>query len=623
MHQRGFAVLLAAATTLALPAVASAARLGVSQGQHGAFISYTAEPGETNNVRITLDGSRWNVSDTGATITGPLAASAPNPAAPNNYGYCKSVDAHHAYCYTLGAMANTIVHLGDKNDTYFQSASVSASTEDRNEIWGDAGDDTIQASGWIEILHGGDGNDTLITGDKYCDRFYGDAGNDTFRTSAPITCNAGLQGPQGGPGSDTFDFSNRGEAITATANSTSYPGIENFIGGSGNDVLTGDAGPNTLVGNKGNDTLNGLGGDDVLDPGIGKDTISGGEGGDTVTYASRTASVSLSDDGVANDGQSGENDNIGADVENLIGGKASDKLTGNASDNVFDGGGGTVSDTIVGGGGTDTVSYANRTSNLVVNLNDGLANDGAAGENDSLTGISNVIGGYGNDTITGTDLPAGIVKTPPPGSPAASSGRNILAGGPGNDTLNGLGGNDTLEGYGVPSPLLAFDNDVLNGGAGNDFLRGDTYNSIFFARGSDQFNGGAGIDTVDYSDRHAGVKAVIPNSGFSQDNGEAGEHDQIGADVENLTGGAGADTLTGNDAANVLQGMDGKDVLDGGRGSDTISGGAGNDQLSSRDGTADSDDCGAGFDGVTADSVDTLTGCEQVAPAAAFRSWLT
>jgi hypothetical protein len=47
--------------------------------------------------------------------------------------------------------------------------------------------------------------------------------------------------------------------------------IENALGGSGNDVLTGNAVANNLFGNAGNDVLIGLGGDDVIDGGAGID----------------------------------------------------------------------------------------------------------------------------------------------------------------------------------------------------------------------------------------------------------------------------------------------------------------------------------------------------------------
>ena len=74
---------------------------------------------------------------------------------------------------------------------------------------------------------------------------------------------------------------------------------------------------------------------------------------DTVSYSERFAPVIASLDGVANDGQSGEQDNI-LNAENLIGGVGNDTLTGNAARNVIRGG--TGDDLLRGGAGDDTLS---------------------------------------------------------------------------------------------------------------------------------------------------------------------------------------------------------------------------------------------------------------------------
>lgn len=98
--------------------------------------------------------------------------------------------------------------------------------------------------------------------------------------------------------------------------------------------------PVTLVGGTGNDTLEGGYGDDVLDGGPGADTLIGHQGIDTVTYERRTAGVVADADGVGDDGEPGERDNIATDVENLIGGAGPDTLTGSAAANLLVGGSG-------------------------------------------------------------------------------------------------------------------------------------------------------------------------------------------------------------------------------------------------------------------------------------------
>ena len=130
----------------------------------------------------------------------------------------------------------------------------------------------------------------------------------------------------------------------------------------------------------------------------------------TRLYWTRTVAVNVTLDGVANDGEAGENDVIAADVESAIGGDGDDTLTGDAADNdligwdgndTLDGRGG--ADDLYGMNGVDTVSYATHTAPVTVTL-DGAAGDGAAGENDNAA-TENVIGGSGDDTLTGRRRP--------------------------------------------------------------------------------------------------------------------------------------------------------------------------------------------------------------------------
>src|SRR5205085_821371 len=93
------------------------------------------------------------------------------------------------------------------------------------------------------------------------------------------------------------------------------------------------------------------------------DVLTGEGGVDTARYNLRTARVTVSLDGVANDGQTGEGDNVA--VENTVGGSGSDHLTGNAGANALSGGGGADvlngkggNDTLTGGGGRDRATFA-------------------------------------------------------------------------------------------------------------------------------------------------------------------------------------------------------------------------------------------------------------------------
>ena len=103
-------------------------------------------------------------------------------------------------------------------------------------------------------------------------------------------------------------------------------GDDTLVGAGGQDVVRGEDGADTVRGGAGDDTIDGGPGNDALDPGLGgnadHDTLAGGEGDDSVSYGLRSAPVATTKDGVANDGQAGEGDNIGLDIERITGGVA-------------------------------------------------------------------------------------------------------------------------------------------------------------------------------------------------------------------------------------------------------------------------------------------------------------
>jgi Ca2+-binding RTX toxin-like protein len=134
-------------------------------------------------------------------------------------------------------------------------------------------------------------------------------------------------------------------------------------GGVGNDTIHGGGGPDTILGGAGNDTLNGGGGDDVFVADDGADSIKGDTGRDSVNYADRTAGVNVSLDGVADDGETGEGDNVDATIEDVTTGSGNDTIAGSAAANVLDSGAGNDSlsglggdDKLSGGAGVDTYS---------------------------------------------------------------------------------------------------------------------------------------------------------------------------------------------------------------------------------------------------------------------------
>jgi hypothetical protein len=169
-------------------------------------------------------------------------------------------------------------------------------------------------------------------------------------------------------------------------------------------------------------TLNGVG--TPFAPGVVNEiVVNGGDGADTVTVEQTLAGVPLAI-------------RLGAGNDTV-------QLSNSAA----------VVGTLDGGSGSDTLSYAAylSTQPVAVNLTTGTATAVTGG----IQGFENVIGGQGNDTLTGDGL------------------ANVLQGGGGNDILVGLDGADTLDG-GAGGDLLSGGNgtDRLIGGTGEDLLIG-------------------------------------------------------------------------------------------------------------------------------------------------------
>jgi Ca2+-binding RTX toxin-like protein len=208
-------------------------------------------------------------------------------------------------------------------------------------------------------------------------------------------------------------------------------GADRLTGGPAADVLSGGDGADRLLGGDGADSLHGDAQNDVLDGGPGADSMHGEAGVDTATYAPRTEPVAvtiddLADDGGLLDGPEGARDDVATDVENVIGGSGDDSLTGSDAKNVLDGRAG--ADRYSGLAGVDTVTYSGRQEPVTVTI-DGLADDGGASDgaaDDVAVDVENVIGGSGDDSLTG------------------SGAANRLTGRPGADVLRGLQGADVL-----------------------------------------------------------------------------------------------------------------------------------------------------------------------------------
>ena len=343
-----------------------------------------------------------------------------------------------------------IVAAGDGDDLVYGDAG-------DDSVTGEAGNDTLYGGAGDDVLDGGIGDDVLVGG-VGDDELIGGEGIDTVSYLAGHSDSTGV----------TVDLST-GSAFGDEAGADTLDGIENVIGGTGDDTLIGDAAANRLDGSAGNDTLNGgagndvlLGGDgndvlnggdgdDVLRGGAGNDTIAGGAGFDTLDLSDATGAITLD---IAGGKVSGAG--IGADsfssIEAFLLGAGDDVLTGGNGDETFDGGAG--NDTLKGGAGDDTLS-----------------------------------GGLGNDTLDG------------------GSGDDVVAGGAGDDVLKAGSGDDVVDGGdGSDNIDAGSGDDIVTAGAGNDIVLGGS--------GDDTITGGAGNDTLSGG---SGQDAFVFAAGFGND----------------------------------------------------------------------------------------------------------
>ena len=137
--------------------------------------------------------------------------------------------------------------------------------------------------------------------------------------------------------------------------------------------------------------------------------MTGGVGRDRVDYYYETRNVSVTLDGLANDGVGkSEKDLVALDMENIYGGSGNDNLVGNAERNY-----------ILGGPGNDTLS--------------------------GLNGRDTLRGGDGNDVISGGNHEDSLF---------GEAGVDFLAGGKAADTLDGGLGSD-VNGDNDPLDVLA------------------------------------------------------------------------------------------------------------------------------------------------------------------------
>ena len=168
---------------------------------------------------------------------------------------------------------------------------------------------------------------------------------------------------------------------------------------------------------------------------------------------------------------------------------------------------------------------------------------------------------------------------------------------------------------------------TIRGRQGDDVLSGARFSGTFttfdmggVADGADDVFGGDGFSFIDYSRRRQPLNVTagfIPN-----DDGEAGEGDEIVVRDAHITGGQASDVLRSSSVSIQPRGFDGgaggdrieggavNDNITGGPGVDTLVANGGDDFIVADDGVSDIIGCGAGVDTARVDASDVSSSCE-------------
>jgi len=489
----------------------------------------------------------------------------------------KSIDGKKGHDVIQGGGADQVIDGGGGNDTICGGGGDDVLNGDKggDRLFGEAGNDFLDGDrGSDPELDGGPGSDRVIGGSGN-DKVYGGAGDGDFvqegfgdgvADGGPgdrdvVFGDIGGDRIDGGPGdSDIASYSsitqnlniNLSSGSVSGAESERLNGIEDALGGSGDDTIRGSGEKNRLDGGPGDDTLVAVGSGDSAFGGSGSNQCQGdftdrnacgGSGGGGGTAISLIESI----DGNGSLVIDGNNniDNVTLDFRN-------------GAYVVQRSGGNSLSSGSGCNGNDSKVTCSGKVNQVNASLdggNDTLRMSGLPGRADAT-----IDGGAGSDDLTGG-----------PGDDVITSGDD---GSP--DQLHGGGGDDALFGINTEHPKQDSGAAVMDGDAGNDLLIGGQ------PCDGDTFIGGSG-------DNDSASFARVKNSGTrvrAQIGGAVTDPDingcnagSIHTSVEKMEGSKGNDILIGDNSANSLLGMAGNDDLDGKGGFDKCSGGGGSNSL--------------------------------------------
>ena len=261
-------------------------------------------------------------------------------------------------------------------------------------------------------------------------------------------------------------------------------------------TLAGTDGDDTLTGTPGDDVVGGLAGDDVVRGGAGNDLICGDAGTDRLSGGPGDDHLAGGRNGLQQPYPDNPPDNVG------------DHLVGGPGDDVLDPGYDVETDAD-GGFLPDTISYADASAAVAVDLGAGTAS-----------------GGDGDDTIV-LEGPVGLEGSAYDDVLVSGEFSDSVYGGDGDDVLRGGAGRDYLQADAsdLPSPGAEPFADRVYGGPGGD--------GIYLGNGDDLARGGSGDDTISHGWGDADLLGGVGDDYL--------ENRMRFADGQRVDGGPGAD----------------------------------------------------------------------------------
>ncbi len=390
--------------------------LGTDADAHGGNDTFVE--GTADNGADTITGGDNGAAGDTVNLSGRTAALyiAPGVAASSGEGGCPAGVGCEGDTY---ATSNENYLLGSGADTFVGSAT-------GEWVMPGAGNDNVDGNGGTDYLDlseaAGPAVFDMITGtatgngtDTFADveGFVGTAADDSVLLDD-------ASGPPvdfiGGAGVDTVDASASalGVVIDISLYTSAPPDVEDVIGGSGGDTLTGNALGNNMWGNDGFDVITAGAGNDFVEGSTGNDTLTGGLGGDTLSYVNSATGMII-------DNQLGFTEGIGgvgdgedslAFFEIVLGSDFGDEIVAGQTDVG-------LNNRLLGRGGDDIIVGTNSSDLLKGGGGDDYERGGG--------GDDDVYGAAGDDILLG------------------SSGDDFLKGGKGFDEGNGGRGADICQ----------------------------------------------------------------------------------------------------------------------------------------------------------------------------------